>query len=187
MSKDKFKESKPNTAESETDPNALVQAALREAYLSSSQDLRYYAEKVKYFNEQKIAIRQYIAELSRLKTAVLSEARAQGIDLCGEGEEKFQALARLFEKHTHSHKTSDVGYELCIPDRVPPKGVDSLKSLEDELSEWEERLKTVGDDAQLANVDLQSMLQKQQQALQMMSNISKTMHDTMMSIINNMS
>ena len=41
-----------------------------------------------------------------------------------------------------------------------------------------DRLNSVGDDAQLANVDLQNMLQKQQQTLQMMSNISKMMHDT---------
>ncbi len=39
------------------------------------------------------------------------------------------------------------------------------------------------DDAQLANVDLQNMLQKMQKTLQMMSNISKSCHDTAMAII----
>ena len=39
-------------------------------------------------------------------------------------------------------------------------------------------LSGLGDDAQLANVDLQNVLQKQQQVLQMMSNISKMLHDT---------
>ena len=39
------------------------------------------------------------------------------------------------------------------------------------------------DDAQLANVDLQNVLQKQQQTLQMMSNISKMLHDTAMAVI----
>jgi hypothetical protein len=38
-------------------------------------------------------------------------------------------------------------------------------------------------DAQLANVDLQDILQKQQQALQMLSNISKVLEETAMSII----
>jgi predicted ribosomally synthesized peptide with nif11-like leader len=42
---------------------------------------------------------------------------------------------------------------------------------------------TVGEDAQLANVDLQNVLQKQQQAIQTMSNISKTVSDTALSII----
>lgn len=46
-----------------------------------------------------------------------------------------------------------------------------------------DRLNTLGDDAQLANVELQNILQKQQQTLQMMSNISKMMHDTAMAVI----
>jgi chromosome segregation ATPase len=47
----------------------------------------------------------------------------------------------------------------------------------------EDKLNTVGDDAQLANVDLQNILQKQQQTLQMMSNISKMLYDTANSVI----
>ncbi len=42
---------------------------------------------------------------------------------------------------------------------------------------------TAEDDAQLANVDLQNTLQKQQQTLQMLSNISKMQHDNAMTII----
>ena len=58
-----------------------------------------------------------------------------------------------------------------------------LATLQTEIEELEEVLETVGDDAQLANVDLQSVLQKQQQSLQMLSQISKTLHDTAMAII----
>ena len=47
----------------------------------------------------------------------------------------------------------------------------------------EEKLTTTGDDAQLANVDMKNMLQKMQQTLQMMSNVSKSCHDTAMAII----
>jgi hypothetical protein len=43
-----------------------------------------------------------------------------------------------------------------------------------------------GDDAQLANVDLQNILQKQQQTLQMMSNISKMLYDTAQSVVRKM-
>jgi hypothetical protein len=48
------------------------------------------------------------------------------------------------------------------------------------------KLAGVGDDAQLANVDLQNVLQKQQQTLQMMSNISKMLHDTAQAVIRKM-
>jgi hypothetical protein len=53
------------------------------------------------------------------------------------------------------------------------------------IRDWEEELSSVGDDAQLANIDLQNALQKQQQLLQMLSNISKVLHDTAMGVIRN--
>ena len=52
-----------------------------------------------------------------------------------------------------------------------------------EIKKWEEKLNGLGDDAQLANVDLQNILHKQQQTLQMMSNISKMLFDTAQSVI----
>ncbi len=55
--------------------------------------------------------------------------------------------------------------------------------LDNYIKHLEEKLNTVGDDAQLANVDLQNNLQKQQQLLQMLSNISKMLHDTASGII----
>jgi len=51
------------------------------------------------------------------------------------------------------------------------------------LKELEEKLASVGDDAQLSNIDLQNALQKQQQTLQTMSNVSKMLHDTAMAVI----
>lgn len=55
--------------------------------------------------------------------------------------------------------------------------------IDNEIKAWEEKLATIGDDAQLANIDLQNMLQKQQQTIQMLSNLSKSLSDTVMSII----
>jgi hypothetical protein len=51
------------------------------------------------------------------------------------------------------------------------------------IQKLEQQLQTVGEDAQLANIDLQSALQKQQQTMQMMSQVSKLLHDTAMAII----
>ena len=106
------------------DINESVQWVLRESYLSNTEDLRSFAEKVKFFNEVKKQVRD---ELHRAREA-------------------------LGEVDSH------------------------IKGLEDKLN-------SVGDDAQLANVDLQNMLHKQQQTLQMMSNISKQVHDTALSLI----
>jgi hypothetical protein len=54
------------------DPNALVQHVLRESYLQTNEDLKSYAEKVKYFNESKKEVRDHLQGLrdatSELKT-----------------------------------------------------------------------------------------------------------------------
>ena len=42
------------------DVNALVQQVLRESYMQNTEDLRYYAEKVRSFNDQKALIRDYL-------------------------------------------------------------------------------------------------------------------------------
>ena len=51
---------------------------------------------------------------------------------------------------------------------------------------YDQQLQSVGDDAQLATIDLQNWTQKQTQLLQMLSSISKTSHDTAMAIIRKM-
>ena len=45
------------------DVNALVQSVLREAYLENTQDLQFYADKVKYFNECKKQVRDYVNQV----------------------------------------------------------------------------------------------------------------------------
>jgi hypothetical protein len=63
---------------------------------------------------------------------------------------------------------------------LPPK---DRHSTDAHINGLEDKLNSVGDDSQLADIDLQNILQKQQQTLQMMSNISKLVHDTAMSVI----
>ena len=115
------------------DVAALVQLVLRDAYLSASEDLRFHAEKMRYFNQAKKQIRDAIAHAHAVQ-ATLTEAS--------------------FKSRMEAH-----------------------------VRELEEKLNSVGDDAQLANVDLQNVLQKQQQTLQMMSNISKMLFDTAQAVI----
>jgi len=168
------------------DVSTLVQIALREAYLDVNEDLRAYAEKIRELNRRKKALRGYLAALRGFKASVLIAARERGVDLCRANENDLTVLAGVFEEYAHAHDVGAVEYELCIPDRVPPKAVKTVDLLDNEMKRWEERLSTVGDDAQLANVDLQNILQKQQQLLQMLSNISKMVHDTAMTVIRKM-
>ena len=50
-------------------------------------------------------------------------------------------------------------------------------------SKYQGPMSSVRDNSRLANIDLQNKLQQQQQTLQYMSNISKMLHDTSVSII----
>jgi len=62
----------------------------------------------------------------------------------------------------------------------------SPEALENEIKELEEKLETVGDDRILEDIQLRNMLQKQQQILQTLSNVSKMLHDTAQAVIRNM-
>ena len=72
--------------------------------------------------------------------------------------------------------------QLGLPKSIPPYIYDP-SDMDDLIREFEEQLNSIGEDAQLANIDLQGHLQTQQQTIQMLSNISKQLHDSAMGII----
>ena len=115
------------------DINGLIQYVLRQSYMESNKDLQFYAAKVKYTNQQKQAVRDYLESLRSMQDGISSRTASEDLN---------NAIAAA-----------------------------------------EENLNSIGDDAQLANIDLQNMLQKQQQAIQMLSNVSKVLHDTAMAVI----
>lgn len=147
------------------DVNALVQMATKQAYAETNKDLQFYAEKVRYYNDLKVSIREELNETRRRMSA------SRGTQPSAVARQKLYALkpasySRLVVRQGRpmSSKADYAAY---------------IKRLEGELA-------SVGDDAQLANIDMQNMLQKQQQTVQMMSNISKMLHDTAMSVIRKM-
>lgn len=165
------------------DPSALVQQVLREEYLAAMEDARYYAEKVRHHNQKKKAIRDYLRALSEFEVRMGNAARDERMDPCGRDEKSRAALAKLFDEQAGSYDRDAVACVICVPDRVPSRSVSDFTELAREIRSWEDRLSELGDDAQLANVDLQNALQKQQHTLQMLSNISKMLHDTALAVI----
>jgi len=119
--------------------------------------------------------------------SIQEELRTQGvhsdyaIELYGSPQAAQEALEASV--NVSSEDERQMRNELGMWGGVPPAGCNSPDALDNEIQKWEEKLNSVGDDAQLANVDLQNMLQKQQQTLQMLSNISKMLHDTAMATI----
>jgi uncharacterized phage infection (PIP) family protein YhgE len=63
------------------DPNALVQEVLKQSYEQTTEDLRFYADKVKYYNEQKKALRDSLAPLRDAEARVRAAAGRTATDL----------------------------------------------------------------------------------------------------------
>ncbi len=100
--------------------------------------------------------------------------------------ETYDASERI---SSDSAKELEVKYNQSDLDFISRKLIaidQQIQGLSTGVKTFEQKLSSVGDDAQLANIDLQNVLQKQQQTLQTISNVSKMQHDSMMSIINNM-
>ncbi len=87
----------------------------------------------------------------------------------------FNELKKVVREHLTELRKVAVSIDDC--------GNEAKNSLDDYIKKVEENLRGHGDDAQLANIDLQNQLQKQQQMVQMMSNVSKLLHDTAMAVI----
>jgi hypothetical protein len=131
------------------------------------------------------------AEMSEFKLMARKAARgvAEGLGVEFSGDLSQQKAANLIAAVIGKHEAEERG-ELA-PDANPgetpsvgdPKMIRTIDEMEAYIKNMEDKLSSIGDDAQLANVDLQNALQTQQQTLQMMSNISKILHDTAMAIV----
>ena len=105
------------------------------------------------------------------------------------GSTKYDELVKSLRENPNLnaknfHQTLDKETKKIFP-RLTVEEFDVAKfvALQKLLDKWEEELQEVGDDAQLENIDLQNMLEKQQQTIQTLSNVSKMLHDTSMAII----
>ncbi len=172
------------------DVNALVQFVLREAYMENTKDLHFYAQKVRFYNDLKKLVRE---ELTKAREMLSTKAGMNDTDSEGNS-----TPVRWKGDYTNSHNGGgpitfptepqyDENGGMVPHDPIAMEGIaDNKEGLQTYIKNLEEHLNSIGDDAQLANVDLQNMLQKQQQTLQMMSNIAKMLHDTAMAIIRKM-
>ena len=140
------------------DVGALVQSVIRESYLQQTEELKKYKDKVQYFNETKRKIRD---EQDKARKAKITP-----------GSAPLRKMNITVEKGT----PPIISLQNAGIVKTEQERQDYLRYLEDKLN-------SVGDDAQLANIDLQNVLQQQQQFVEMLSNISKLLSDTAMNTI----
>ena len=141
--------------------DALIQWVLRESYLETNKDLAFAADKVRFYNEQKKALREYVDKLGK------ALAKAKTDELV-----RIRPI-RVEESFLKGKEAVSWGPWKTVTRAQASAEIDNL----------EKRLSSIGDDAQLANIDLQNKLQQQQQTLQTMSNVSKMLQATARGVV----
>jgi hypothetical protein len=140
----------------------LLRWALREGVIETSPALALAADRARFTAEQREELTALLARLRAIRLQTKGPARITDVVLTPAFSKGAPAVA------SRSTKT------------LTPAQLDAL------IAALEAKLQTVGQDSQLATIDLQNALQQQQQVIQMLSNISKLMNDTSMSIIGNL-
>jgi len=157
----KWKAMLVGTNDRNLDINTLVQSVMRASYQQQEEDLNKLKDKVQHNNEVKKKIRD---EQDRVRKAIITPGSAPIIRM-------------------------NIAIGRGTPTIISPQNggiVKTEQERQDYLRYLQDKLNAVGDDSQLANTELQSVLQKQQQLVQMMSNISKLLSDTAMNTVRKM-
>ena len=150
------------------DVEALIQLVLHQAYQASSDDLRSHALRLDYCTSLKNTLRDELAVARRF----LSD-NVEGSELKRPyGRKRFSTLAVVGPDG-----------KMSVRPGQPDGDAKDVKQLEDYIKGLESQLATVGEDSQMAQLKLQAMVQRQQQTLQSLSNLTKSFHETHMSII----
>jgi hypothetical protein len=148
------------TRDTQGDLDRLLDWVLLKSHVESQRDLLKTARSAAYQERRRVAVQEHLADL-----------RSKQRTLKG-GTVIVRSLLLRSKTETEAEPVVENGRTTV-----------NAAQLQGMVGQWEQKLATVGDDAQLANVDLQNALQKQQQLLQMLSNVSKLLHDTAMATI----
>ncbi len=71
---------------------------------------------------------------------------------------------------------------LGLPSTIPPLAYSS-SDLDALVKKFDEELTQLGEDGQIANIDLQDQLQKTQQTLQLLTTVKKQLSDTALNVV----
>lgn len=139
--------------------------------------------------EEIIVIHQIVIDKRALQIDAQVKIIDQWLDILSNPQEassSYDASGRII---TQTSPDSAVQYRESDLDFITRKLISidqQVKSLDTGIVVLKQKLSLSEDDTQLSNIDLQNSLQKQQQTLQTISNVSKALHDTAMGVIRNM-
>jgi hypothetical protein len=140
----------------------LMRWALREGVLETSPALALAADRARFSAEQREELAALLARLRAIRLQSKGPAQITDVVLTLTFSKGAPAVA------SRSTKT------------LTPAQLDAL------IAALEAKLQTLGDSAQLTQIDLQQAMAQQQQMIQTLSNIMKSLHDTSTGIIDNL-
>ena len=143
------------------DPKALIQTALQEAYGDTLSDMQYAAEKVQFYNESKKELGDHIGQLRDISGQLDAESRV-----------KIDVIEKLPE-YSPGRQHFTIWKQQTI----------TRDELEELIEELEEDKVKIEEEDRLTNEDFERSQQKQQQVIDTMSKVMKTMHDTASSVV----
>jgi hypothetical protein len=144
-----------------------VERVLLESYSQGQQELYMFGLQVSNYNKLKEDIRNEIDDLTKEQTSMAGAA----------------SDSVLNPPITYSVYDSSIGLDGSVT--YSTETISTVGELRDAISSLSNQLNSVGDNADLANLELQNSMQKQTQRLQMVSNLSKMSYDCASSIIRN--
>jgi len=152
----------------------------------AKESVHYYstAGKAHSMSSRSIVSRKKLFQLKESKHQILNDMKQIAItperkELFNEVSVRLNSIDRLM---TSIHQA---GANSRINQRKLDKIKKELTEEEKKLKELEKKLNEM-DDAELIDIDLQSMLKKQQKTIQMLSGIAKMLHDTATTVIRHM-
>ncbi len=148
-------------AKSSVDSSAAARYVIRESYAGELRELKNKADRLRHINQTKKLLRLHLTELREVASQLDAGSRVKIDSL--DGLPIFRPGRRAYT--IWQQKTFD------------------REELREHIAELEEQLEHLGNDRQLANIDVQQLSQRLQQLLQMMSHLSKMLHDTEMNIV----
>ncbi len=146
------------------DVEALAGYVLHHAYIAGSRELQSAAAELKFYETQRKAAYRSRADLARMRRNLDRGRRPQNASL----------------RPLRLTKTYRPGARAVAYGEAEPATVDSVA---DQLQGIVVLCNQTEEKAERANIEMQNALQKQQQTLQTISNVSKMLHDTAMAII----
>lgn len=172
---------------SQNEYDALTMLVMFDIYKTGEKELGEIRNEINRINDLKLKQQAYLDKLNKQKATLQSKIKADPNSNVSTTKNQLKDTENLILKQTTKTSLLKINYTRIpkLPLFRDPAQM-SASELEQAINTSTANLKTLVDMGQMDQLDLQDAMQKQGQILQLMSNISKMIHDSLKGIIQNL-